>query len=75
MFYLLQKEKEAQSVYRNIQFIEMTNLSTNANQMLEGFFADNTDTQTNITQEILQKEEFDIDKVSDSLKKFYISDL
>lgn len=44
----------------------MTNLSTNANQMLEGFFADNTDNQTNITQEILQKEEFDIDKVSAS---------
>ncbi|CAH2094062.1 unnamed protein product [Euphydryas editha] len=58
----LEKEKEAQSVYRNIQFIEMTNLSSNASQMLEGFFTDNTE-QPNITQEILQKDEFDIDKL------------
>ncbi|XP_047511481.1 zinc finger protein 436-like isoform X3 [Pieris napi] len=43
-----------------IQFIEVPSLNSNQN-ILDGFF-DNTDT-TDVTQEILQKEDFDIDKL------------
>lgn len=45
-----------------IELIEVPALTNSSNQMVEGFFTA-TPEQTNITQEILQKEDFDIDKV------------
>lgn len=50
-------------MYGNIQFIEVPSLSSNTtSQLLEGFFADASNQPA--TQEILQKEEFDVDKVN-----------
>ncbi|CAH2241526.1 jg860 [Pararge aegeria aegeria] len=61
----IEKEKNLHSVYRNIQFIEVPSLSSNStSQLLDGFFADNTSSEQPVTQEILQKEEFDVDKLS-----------